>query len=423
MTSRRSCSHILRRLTSVHWTCVVLLAACGFQTRMSASNSDAPPDDAPPSDEFVPETLCVAVAAGSPAFMIPQTCVRTVASSIDITADTVIDTTAGTSDLRCAVVPSSKTCVLAASAIHIASNAKLSARGERPLALFAHTITIAGTIDVASHLGAIPGAGARPDGCSAGTLAKGAGGGRGGAAAGPGSDGGNEGAGANTAADGGGSFSVVTLAGGCGGTRGGDGTTTSSSPDVSDGSLATGGAGGGALWIYADRDPLVIAGGAVINASGAPGAGGLTPGHGGAGGGGGGLIVLHAPSIQLDPTAMIFANGGPGGGGAGVNASGAGYKGGTSGTEPDNPTSGGTAGQGGTDGDSVPPIANEGDGGVGFPRGPTRGHDGGLIAGRGGGGGGGGAGAIRIISPHDLAASSNLSPSPIRLPPALPPAR
>jgi len=420
MISRRSCGHVLRRLISARCSCVVLLAACGFQSRMSA-------DDVSGGDPFVPENLCAEVSAGSPPFMIPQTCVQTTASSIDITADTAIDTTAGTSDLRCTVVPSSKTCVLAASAIHIAANAKLSARGARPLALFAHTITIDGTLDVASHLGAVPGAGTRPDACTAGVLARGAGGGRGGAAAGPGGDGGNEGgidsAVQGTGARGGATFSVVTLAGGCGGTRGGDGTTTSMSPDLSDGGSSTGGAGGGAVWIYADRDPLVIAAGAVINASGAPGAGGATPGHGGDGGGGGGLIILHAPSIQLDPTAMIFANGGPGGGGAGINASGTGYKAGTPGTDPDGPASSGSAGQGGTDGDSGPPPANEGDGGLGYPSSSTRGHDGGGVPGRGGGGGGGGAGAIRVISSQELAVSSNLSPPPIRLGPPIPPAR
>ena len=196
------------------------------------------------------------------------------------------------------------------------------------------------------------------------------------------------------------------------------------SPDTSDSGLSTGGAGGGAVWIYADRDPLVIAAGAVINASGAPGAGGGTPGHGGAGGGAGGLIVLHAPSIQLDPTAMVFANGSPGGGGASVNAAGAGYQGGTAGTEPDRPTSGGVPGRGGIDGGSGPPDDDDrgdGDGGLGYPSSATRGHDGGRVFGRGGGGGGGGAGAIRVISAQDLAASSNVSPPPIRLVLATPP--
>jgi len=63
----------------------------------------------------------------------------------------------------------------------------------------------------------------------------------------------------------------------------------------------------------------------------------------------------------------------------------------------------------------------DGDGGLGYPSSATRGHDGGRVFGRGGGGGGGGAGAIRVISAQDLAASSNVSPPPIRLVLATPP--
>ncbi|HEY0477556.1 MAG TPA: hypothetical protein VGD37_08520 [Kofleriaceae bacterium] len=337
-----------------------------------------------------------------------------------LSSSVTIDTDTGTSPQGLTCATTGPICVLAAPSITITATGKLAAHGTRPLALLAHAITVRGTIDVASHYNAAPGAGARLGGCTFGSLAKGAGGGRGGHADGDGGPGGNEGLAPGTGGHGGGTFVIDTLLGGCGGTHGGDGSLLAGSPDVSDGGATTGGAGGGALWLASDPGPLILGPGAIINASGAAGAGGSAQGHGGAGGGAGGLILLQAATIQLDPAAAIFANGGPGGGGAGINQAGTGYIGGQPGTDPDGPASGGTSGPGGVDGLLLAPPAagtSPGDGGLGYPS-PSVARTGqpGGIAGRGGGGGGGGAGAIRVVSTADLpGTSTNISPPPLRL--------
>ena len=342
-------------------------------------------------------------------------CAKPASGPIDVSTPTSIDTDTGTSrppGLTCARVSNGTTsvCVIAAPAITIEAGIVLSAHGAIPLAVFAHSITILGTLDVASHAGGGVGAGALVDGCLTGSLPRLGGGGHGGGFSGPGGQGGDEGGTSSTGGDGSFSFVATGLVGGCGGTRGGDGT----SGGQSDGGATSGGAGGGAVWVVSDRDELFIDSGAAINASGAGGAGGATEGHGGAGGGAGGLIVVQAPTIRLDPGGAIFANGGHGGGGAGVRATRPGFTAGTAGTDPSGPGSGGSGGVGGADGAALAAAGTTGNGGAGYPGANRDGEDGG-VEGRGGGGGGGGEGTIRVVSGTKLA-GRNVSPPAVALP-------
>lgn len=291
-------------------------------------------------------------------------------------------------------------CLIAARTVAVASTARLTGIGPNPLLLVAtQTMTIDGTIDVASRLGAPqPGAGADPTcASSAGnnaTQIDGAGGG--GAGGSFGTKGGNGGTGRtpNQATPGGGAPAAqtpTTLRGGCAGGRGG--TADGGGGD------GVGGAGGGAVYLIAGSS-LTISG--AINASGSGGAQG-TDGQfasGGAGGGGsGGLIGLDAPSITV--TGQVFANGGGGGGGGG-----------------DEPTRNGQPG-------STPTTAlTAAAGGPGGTGGGGRGGDGSVLAGAGatanngtnpycaGGGGGGGAGIIRVYGVAPSSLGGSISPPP-----------
>jgi hypothetical protein len=354
--------------------------------------------------------ICASIALGTPLFR-ASACATPTRASIHVTASTSIDTDQGTSDpsgLTCDRVANGNDhlCVLVAPSIVIDPGVVLSAHGSIPLAVFAHALTIHGTVDVASHIGMPVGAGALTDGCTKGTLPKLSGGGHGGTDAAAGGNGGNGGSQSGTGGTVAPSFGIDIVIGGCGGTLGGDG----SAGGGDDAGRTTGGPGGGAVWLVSDTGPLVIDAGAAINASGASGAGGITEGHGGAGGGAGGLIVLQSPSIQLSSSAVIFANGGHGGGGAGTMT---GFTGGGNGTDPTGPQSGGGGGTGGADGSGV---ITSGDGGPGYPISPLTGQDGGTDH-HGGGGGGGGPGAIRVANATDLTGltGSNVSPMPLLL--------
>ncbi|HSS02144.1 MAG TPA: hypothetical protein VLM79_34030, partial [Kofleriaceae bacterium] len=66
---------------------------------------------------------------------------------IDVTGNVRLDTdvgTSGTSDVRCATIDNPAICAIAARTIRINSGAVLSAHGNRPLALLAHSIEILG---------------------------------------------------------------------------------------------------------------------------------------------------------------------------------------------------------------------------------------------------------------------------------------
>jgi hypothetical protein len=412
----------------VRAACIVVLAACGFHR--DAITVDGPPgpgsDAAIDSDVIVDlSPICSSIMRGAPQFAASACATPTVgalviATSASLDTDTGISTPPGITCVRTTNI-TDNLCAIVAPSIVIQPGVTLRARGSLPLALFAHSLTIRGTVDVASHAaGSVIGAGSYTSGCSAGLFPRLAGGGHGGGASGEGGQGGDQGGAASTGGTGGFSFAIDSLIGGCGGTRGGDGSAGGSS----DGGTPTGGAGGGAVWLVSDTADLTLDATAIINASGAGGAGAALESHGGAGGGAGGLIVLQAPHIHLDPNALLFANGGHGGGGAGINSTQPGYLPGTAGTDPAGPTSGGTGGTGGVDGSNpvltsplISPNATStaGDGGAGYPATATErdGRSGGTT-GRGGGGGGGGEGAIRVVSATFIT-GSNISPPPVYL--------
>jgi hypothetical protein len=344
-------------------------------------------------------------------------CTTATLAPLHITANSSVDTSSGSSSsgpactiIHVDVIAAGKgerddICALVASTITIDAGVTLSARGGRPLALFAHEIDIQGTIDVASHKTARgPGA---LDSCNPSTMpAKGAGGGAGGtydgAGGGDGGAGGNQGGANGTGGPVGTSLNISVPGAGCDGRRGGDGTT-------SGGANGVGGAGGGTVWIASDMGMLKLGSAAVINASGAGGTGGATSNHGGAGGGSGGLIILQSSAFTRDPGSQIFANGGHGGGGA------IGATPGTDGSDPTGPTSGGGGGTGGTV--TGPPTSTGGDGGTGFPFLSRQGQPGDTTLMAGGGGGGGGAGAIRIVSAASFG-SGNVSPPAVQWTPS-----
>jgi len=366
----------------MHRAWMVLLAACGF-------HSPAPTA----SDAMLP---CWAISDA--AFQV-SACATTLAAPIDVTVNVSLDTDTGVSNpagLTCAELAhdSENVCALAASTIKLEPGVRLSAHGTRPLALLGHSIDIGGAIDVASHIGGQQGPASDLSGCNAGARATRNGGGQGGTYDAPlGGEGGagnvgtGGGAGAGTIA--------ITMRGGCPG------------GPSSGGTAAIGGHGGGAVWLAVDTGMLLLGDGAIINASGASGAGGMaiSDDRGGYGGGSGGLIALQAPMITRAPSARIFANGGAGGGGAGDGA-------GSPGVDPDGPTSGGSGGRPGLRGGAGSPAS----GGPGFP---ATLRDGGAGVGNeqdgnGGGGGGGGAGAIRVASVTDLG-GTNVSPPLVML--------
>ncbi|HSD86848.1 MAG TPA: hypothetical protein VLB44_05010, partial [Kofleriaceae bacterium] len=300
-------------------------------------------------------------------------------------ADTNIDTNPITATPMCTTLQAGSTdvCVIAADAITVNAGRTLSASGSRPLVLIANTITVDGTIDVASHVRGRQGPASDLTGCNNGTNANTTqgGGGQGGSFGGKGGDGGNEdGASASRGLAGNALTNVTTLRGGC---PGGHGGRTSFSL----------GHGGGALLLVADS--ITISSTGVVNASGAGAEHGIPNDQGGGGGGAGGMIALAATAISLDPSGAIFANGGHGGGGAGNSTSGG------DGGDPTAPSSGGTGGAGGDAG---------GDGAAGYPN-ATRNGGNGTNNSDGGGGGGGGAGIIHVYSSTALT-GTNVSPAP-----------
>jgi hypothetical protein len=298
-------------------------------------------------------------------------------------------------------------CVVAANNFTIAQGAKLSAHGPNPLLLVAaNTLTIAGTLDVASRASGDIGAGAQTS-CGTGNEGgigdgpEGAGGGGAGGSLGSTGNVGGVGYKSSTNNPGGpggtplaAATSPASLVGGCPGGRGGDGHGGS----VNFGGPGAGGYGGGGVYLIGGAS-IVVSG--AINASGAGGAPGRDSADasaGGGGGGAGGFIGLDAP--VLDVTGSVFANGGGGGGGGGDDVG----RPGSNGNDPANavtPSGGGTGGQGGG-----------GNGGSGFANGtaPTKGG-GGSNPYCGGGGGGGGAGIIRVYGATPSGGTFSPAPS------------
>lgn len=267
-------------------------------------------------------------------------------------------------------------CFIIGTTITLASAETVDVEGDRPLVLLAtESISIDGTLDVASHLAdGKRGPGASFDtGCNSsnGQSNSSRGGGGGGGSFGTlGADGG---AGDSGNAQKGLPGPVASpphdlLRAGC---RGGGG-----SQGADDG--RSGAHAGGAVYLVAST--ITIAG--VINASGAGGEGGDASRGGAAGGGAGGMIALDASLLTV--TGTLIANGGGGGGGADN-----GNDGGNGGEA--NPTTPLVAATLGTKGGPA-----GGDGGAGATRDTIASP--GAQAGDGGGGGGGGLGVIRVLA-------------------------
>jgi hypothetical protein len=282
------------------------------------------------------------------------------------------DTTINTDDtaMCMATTNSSAWCVIAGATIDVNMTFTLKARGMRPLVLVAtQSITIAGTLDVSSQLGDMPGAGADATGCNPGTAPGTSGGGAGGSFGGKGGD--SQGvAGGGTA---GAKLTPSALRGGCPGQNG-----NGSSP-------GTGGHGGGAVYMIATTSIFVSG---TINASGEGGTPGVTGTSGGGGGGAGGYIGLECPSVTS--TGVIFANGGGGGEGSGLTTMGA------TGADPD-PLTPSAPAAGGNGNSTI-----GGDGGIGAASvtlggGASAATCPGATQCSSGGGGGGGAGIIHLV--------------------------
>ena len=251
---------------------------------------------------------------------------------------------------------------LSATTFAIAADGELRVIGEHPLLIAsALSIDIDGTMDLSSarNAGNPPGAGANSNVCNPalpGSGTQDSGGGGGGGFGGRGGDGGQGG----TGAPGTGSGPIVSpptmVMGGCSGAQGGGGT-------------GRGGSGGGGLQLTAG-EAISVAG--HIHVGGAGGLGGKGD-NGGGGGGSGGYIGLDAPSMALEPGAVLAANGGGGGTGCesgtgdpGVNGqpSASRSAGGSSGCETPAPSGDGGA-LGDSDGDNGQPSSQSGGGGGG----------------------------------------------------------
>lgn len=288
-----------------------------------------------------------------------------------------IDTTTGdgcviTTGLRAG--PAS-VCVLAGSAVTVGTDVTFSATGTRPLVIVADdTITISGTLTVAStHAGQI---GAGADSCASGPGQPGQGGG-GGAG---GSFGTLGGAGGRTAVALGGNAGLPSTSGVHGGCSGGAGGA-----DGGGNGAGTPGAGGGAVYLLA-RNIVTIDG--LVNASGAGGGAAvmLTGGAGGGGGGAGGYIGIDAPQIIVGGRVLAVGGGGGGGGATSELAS----------AQPGSeamtcsPATGGAAASNGT--------ASAGSGGDGSVDSSKNGGDGGSTSANAVPiGGGGGVGVVRVF--------------------------
>jgi len=392
----------------MHRACIALLAGCGFQSSAGTGDPGDPMVDAmvdAPGSGAKP-VACWKITDTVTSFRV-SACPTALINSIVVMMDVSVDTDLGKPNppgLSCAPLSAGddNICVLAANSITIEQGNTLLAHGTRPLALLGHSITINGTVDVASHIvGGQRGPASNLTGCNPGTAANNAGGGAGGTFVGQGGKGGEEGGSPITTGGAvGNTIGFTRLRGGCDGGRNGTGQSNG-------GPAMVGGAGGGAVWIASDMGTLVIGSGAKINASGASGAGGAGSAavdSGGYGGGSGGLIVLQAPTITLDASAQIFANGGHGGGGAQSAMSG------HNGIDPTGAASIGGGGDGGK-------TAAVGAGGSGYPASAAtlNGANGDAPTHSGGGGGGGGAGAIRVIFNTTL--SGQVSPPAVQMAP------
>lgn len=270
-------------------------------------------------------------------------------------------------------------CVIAAGTITLPAGSTARASGNLPVVLIAHDLmTIAGTLDAASHRSGGAGPAANFSGCNDGGVPATDGGGAGGSFGGLGGRGGGPGAAAPGAA----LSDPTSLHGGCAGHDGG-------------GALAGRfGSGGGAIYLIS-KGMISVVNTGEIKASGA-GANDGEDGNtsGGGGGGSGGMIGLEAPTIGIE--GIVVANGGGGGEGADGEK-------GAVGNDPigNGPGLGGNSATG-TGGPG-------GDGGAGTMIDGEAGTDGAAGA-MGGGGGGGSVGVIKLLG--NRTGSGVVSPAP-----------
>ncbi|MEO7731048.1 MAG: hypothetical protein ABIY55_08765 [Kofleriaceae bacterium] len=356
-------------------------------------NIDAAPIDgttADPRDAPTVDARPTAFCAGT----FQRACLD-LAPTTDVTLATqTIDTSNPAICAPAMLTPSILACVITGRSITIPAGTTVTVIGRNPLVLLADTITISGTLDVASHRGATDGPGANSPFCATNGVAPTTGSGRadggGGSGGSFGRKGGNGGGGGEDGLAGGApdAIPLALLHGGCGGGSGA-------------GTGGLGGHGGGAVALNA-KTTLIIDG--VVNASGASGAGGKT-GGGGGGGGAGGMIVLDASTVTV--TGQCFANGGGAGEGANIGANGEDGK---------ESVTASTAGAGGSVGTTV--GGDGGPGGAGtlaIGGNGVKGTDEGSSAVGGGGGGGGGVGIIKLVStsPSGTTDLSKVSPAPL----------
>lgn len=366
----------------------LLLSACTFDssTRQTIAPDDAAFADATPSDiadagadagtinDAMPDAQC--------AFDLAQLC-EAPDPALVISGDETINTD---SDPRCRAMAQGagpEACLLLVESFTLDDGFTLRARGKRPLVIAStSSISISGTLDVASYQTGPGGAGHDSIDCVAGSAAEddlgGAAGGAGGSFGGTGGDGGEGDTDDSLGDDGTATQGFATAAtgqpafvrGGCAGSDGGD-------EHSAGGTGGRGGRSGGAIHFIA-IDALVISANGEIRATGAGGGGGEVQ-SGGGGGGSGGYIKLSAPLITNE--GFLSANGGGGG-------------------------------EGGTRSNDIPFSGDDGDdglvsetvavGGSGLLNGGNGGNgaagifaaDDGSDSGRGAGGGGGGAGII-----------------------------
>lgn len=258
--------------------------------------------------------------------------------------------------------------------------------GSKPLVLVASgSISIGGTLDVASHIGGQTGAAADGSACHASTGQSTGGGGAGGSFGGQGGNGAGTATNATAGGTAGAVVTVTTLQGGCIGQNGNGGAP------------GAGGKGGGAVFLIG-KTSISISG--TVNASGAGGGGATSGSAGGGGGGSGGYIGLDSQLVMV--TGNVFANGGGGGQGSGSTTFG------NAGSDPAMANTAAAGGLAGTGGSST----YGGSGGAGAAGSTLTGTAGtaGNTAG-GGGAGGGGAGIIRVFPSQTLGGSVSPNPS------------
>lgn len=439
-TSRNS---IVYQLPAAAFVVGLAGSACGFplgaQSAPDATNQDsAPPGDAPSTDtRLPPDARMVDAPSDAPPppppspdiFHLPIGGDRVGSADIVFDVATVIDTTnLGVTGLATSLplehhvmVDGAPVAVLYVKRLEVATGRTLRVIGDRPLIIVAETeVSILGTIDTSARADA-PGAdGESPLSQDAASGYDGVGNenhdaASGGAGGGYATEGGNGGAGQNiadpvSATAGGqirGDATLTKLAGG----GAGGGTSELSRCNRQ---AHWGGAGGGAIAIYAGQRIQVGPAGGIL-ANGGGGAGGARCGgvfSSGAGGGAGGAIFLQ--TAQLSVAGVIAANGG--GGGSGMKWSIAvvtGQRGEDGGLGLQPARGGATVGSGSGSG---------GNGGAGVDL-PTNGSGNTL-----GGGGGGAAGRVVFAPAHDAltvqrADTAQISPVPVTREPVTPPSQ